>query len=57
VTAIVAVLVSFGIFLLVFSLYSLPWEAVGYSSLLAGAFILVIGVIDFGKVLQETHHY
>ncbi len=52
-TAIVAVLVSFGIFLLVFSLYSLPWEAVGYSSLLAGAFILVIGVIDFARFCRK----
>ncbi|MFY9140639.1 MAG: sensor histidine kinase [Thermacetogeniaceae bacterium] len=46
-TAVAAVLVSFGIFLLVFSLYSLPWEAVSYASLLAGVFILVIGIIDF----------
>ena len=46
-TAIAAVLVSFGIFLLVFSLYSLPLEAVGYAFLLAGVFVLVIGMIDF----------
>jgi len=46
-TAIAALLVSFGIFLLVFSLYSLALEAVGYAFLLAGVFILVIGIIDF----------
>lgn len=46
-TAVAAALVSFGIFLLVFSLYSLPLEAVGYASLLAGVFILVIGIVDF----------
>jgi hypothetical protein len=45
-TVVVTVLVSFGIFLLVFSLYSLPWEAVGYAYLLAGVFILVIAIID-----------
>jgi signal transduction histidine kinase len=45
-TVVVTVLVSFGIFLLVFSLYSLPWEAVGYAYLLAGVFILLIAIID-----------
>ncbi len=52
-TAVVAVLVSFGIFLLIFSLYSLPWEPVGYSSLLAGAVILVLGVIDFARFYKK----
>ncbi len=52
-TAVVAVLVSFGIFLLILSLYSLPWEPVGYSSLLAGAFILVLGVIDFARFYKK----
>jgi signal transduction histidine kinase len=52
-TAVVAVLVSFGIFLLIFSLYSLPWEPVGYSSLLAGAFILVLGVMDFARFYKK----
>jgi signal transduction histidine kinase len=61
-TAVAVVLVSFGIFLVVFSLYSLPWEAVGYASLLAGVFILVIGVIDFAgfykrhKILENLRN-
>ncbi|HHW30584.1 MAG TPA: HAMP domain-containing histidine kinase [Clostridiaceae bacterium] len=45
--AIVAILISFGIFLSVFSLYSLPFEAVGYAALLTGIFVLLIGAMDF----------
>lgn len=44
---IIAIIFSLGIFLAVFSLYSLPLEAVAYASLLASAFILLIGIIDF----------
>ncbi|MBP1927222.1 signal transduction histidine kinase [Sedimentibacter acidaminivorans] len=41
------VLISFGIFLLVFSLYILPLEAVVYSILLTSVFILLVGIVDF----------
>lgn len=44
---ITAVLISFGIFLSVFSLYSLPLEAVAYAALLTGIFILIIGIFGF----------
>jgi len=44
---IIVMLVSFGIFLVVFSLYSLPLEAVGYAVLLAAFFILVVSIIGF----------
>jgi len=44
---IIAIIFSFGIFLMVLSLYSLPLEAVAYASLLTSTFILVIGIIDF----------
>ena len=44
---IIAVIFSFGIFLVVLSLYSLPLEAVAYASLLTSIFILIIGIIDF----------
>jgi signal transduction histidine kinase len=62
IAAVAVVLVSFGIILLVFSLYSLPWEAVGYAFLLAGVFILVIGMIDFAgfykrhKILENLRN-
>lgn len=52
-TAVATVLVSFGILLIVFSLYSLPWEAMGYAFVLAGVFILVIGIIDFAGFYQR----
>lgn len=41
------ILVSFGIFMAVFSLYSLPVEAVVYAALLTVFFILVASIIDF----------
>jgi len=44
---IIVVLLSFGIFLLVFSLYTLPLEAVVYSSLLTSVFLLLAGIINF----------
>lgn len=53
VSIIFAGLVSCGIFLLVFSLYSLPLEAVVYSFLLVGVLIFVIGVIDFCKFYNK----
>jgi len=40
-------LVSFGIFMLVFLLYFLPFEALFYAALLAFFFILTAGIIDF----------
>jgi len=42
-----AALISLGIFLSVFSLYSLPLEAVGYAALLTSVFLLVIGIFGF----------
>jgi len=42
-----AALISFGIFLLVFYLYSLPLEAVGYAALLTSIFLLLIGLWGF----------
>ena len=47
ITKLVIIFVSYGIFLMVFSVYSLPLEAVGYATLLTSCFILVIGIIDF----------
>jgi len=44
---IVVTLISFGIFFLVFSLYSLPLEAVAYASLLVSVFILLTGLVKF----------
>lgn len=41
------ILSSFCIFLIVFSLYSLPVEAVGYAALLVVVFLFVISIIDF----------
>jgi len=41
------ILISFGIFMAVFSLYSLPFEAVVYAVLLTVFFILTVSVIDF----------
>lgn len=40
-------LLSIGIFALVFSLYSLPTEAVGYAALLTGLLFLITGAVDF----------
>lgn len=40
-------LVTMGIFLMVFSLYSLPLESVYYASALAGIFLLIVGVMDY----------
>lgn len=44
---VIVVLISYGIFLLVFSLYILPLEAVIYSILLTSIFILLVGIVDF----------
>jgi signal transduction histidine kinase len=44
---IVAVLISFSIFLVIFLLYSLPMEAIGYAALLTSVFILTIGAFNF----------
>lgn len=44
---IIVILISYGIFLLVFSLYILPLEAVIYSILLTSIFILLVGIVDF----------
>ncbi len=50
---IITIIISFGIFFVVFSLYNLPLEAVAYASLLAGTFILVIGIIDFAAFYRK----
>lgn len=46
-TAILTILLSFGIFLIIFSLYSLPLEAVVYAALLSGIFIFCVAMITF----------
>lgn len=45
--ALVILLLAFGIFLGILSLYSLPLEAVGYATLLTSAFILLVGIANF----------
>ncbi len=44
---IAVILVSFGIFLMVFTLYSIPLESVLYSSLLTSVVIFIIAFIEF----------
>lgn len=51
---IVTLFISSVIFLLVFSLYSLPLEAVGYAALLTSTFIILMGVIHF-VVFYKKH--
>lgn len=41
----IVILASYGIFLLVFSLYALPFEAVGYATLLTTVFLIIIGSV------------
>ncbi|WP_028986839.1 hypothetical protein [Thermicanus aegyptius] len=41
----IVILASYGIFLLVFSLYALPFEAVGYAVLLTTVFHIIIGSV------------
>lgn len=45
--ATVTLLLAFGIFLGILSLYSLPLEAVGYAALLSSVFILLVGMASF----------
>lgn len=42
----IIILISIGIFGVVFTLYSLPLESVFYATLLVGIFIIMVGVID-----------
>jgi len=49
----IVVLVSFLIFLLVFSLYILPLEAVIYSFLLTSIFLLLVSIIDFIRFYKK----
>lgn len=46
---IAVVLISCGIFLTVFSLYSLPLEATGYAALLSGVVALITGIAGFAS--------
>lgn len=48
-----AVPVSVGIFILVFSLYSLPIEAAVYGSVLAAGFLLFLGAFSFAKFYRR----
>lgn len=50
---ILVILVSYGIFLTVFSLYSLPTEAVAYASFLSAVFILTAGIIHFIRFYKK----
>lgn len=47
------VLVSFSIFYVIFSLYSLPLEAVNYAVLLAGMLLFIVGIISFAVFLKQ----
>jgi len=47
ITTIFILLISSGIFLTVFSLYSLPLESVVYASVLTGTFLFLVGIADF----------
>jgi len=44
---IILLLAVSAIFLMVFALYDLPLEAVGYAALLSGILILIIGIVDY----------
>lgn len=50
---IVVIMVSFGIFLTVFSLYSLPLEPVAYAVLLTSIFMLLVGIIEFAAFYHK----
>jgi len=47
VVTIIMLLISLGIYLTVFSLYSLPLESVVYASVLTGIFVLLTGIVSF----------
>ncbi|AEE95399.1 sensor histidine kinase [Mahella australiensis] len=47
ITTIIVIAVSFSISLVIFYLYALPLEPVAYAALLAGIFLLLIGIIEF----------
>lgn len=47
IAVIIAISLSFVIFLTVFALYFLPLEAVGYAVLLTGIFILLLAIVNF----------
>jgi hypothetical protein len=48
-----AVLGSFAIFIIVFSLYTLPLEAVGYACFLTAIFLLLISIADFIRFCKK----
>lgn len=52
-TAILTILLSLGIFLSIFSLYSLPLEAVAYAVLLSGIFIFCVAIITFALFYKK----
>ncbi|WFA09325.1 sensor histidine kinase [Tissierella sp. Yu-01] len=41
------ILISIGIFIIVFSLYSIPLESILYGTILIASFLLLVGIIDF----------
>lgn len=47
------VCISFGIFIVVFSLYSLPLESIGYAALLTLVFLCIVGIIRFLSYYQR----
>ncbi|PTQ56869.1 MAG: Two-component system histidine kinase [Candidatus Carbobacillus altaicus] len=49
----IVILASYGIFLLVFSLYTLPFEAVGYATLLTTVFLIIIGIVHLISFYQK----
>ena len=53
ISVLVAIFISFGVFSLVFSLYALPLEAVGYAALLICIFLLLIGMISFSSFYMK----
>lgn len=52
---ILILLISFGIFAAVFSLYDLPLESVGYASILTTLFILSMTAFDFSAFVRRHH--
>lgn len=53
ISIIFTVLISFCIFSIVFSLYSLPLEAVGYAVILTSIFMLMVGAVKFAAYYKK----
>lgn len=51
----IIILISIGIFSIVFSLYSLPLESVFYATFLVSIFLLLVGVLDFLSFYKKNN--